>query len=694
MANKLENILSKIIKYGLYAILLTPLVFWPRALFPFLTPKFILFQILIEIVFGAWVLLAIFPPKTDQHRPKFSWITVALLSFIAVSFISAFLGIDFQRSFWGIGARLTGLFAELHFFAWFLVLISVSKSGVDSRSPTSRSLDVRLLKPVDMVKYLNFSFFVALIVALTSFYQNPKWALAFGYGIFNNPTFAASYLIFHFFWGLYQTLNYKIQNTKYKTWLYGIGTALLLFIILFVQIRGAILGLLIGIFVLGACLILSNILSRRSRILLSAFYFLLSITLVGLWYLRDNQFIQSFSPIKRVTGISLSETTVQTRLLVWRIALKGVKDAPFFGTGPENFNYIFNAHYNPRLLKFGGNGFGETWFDKPHNAILEVSAETGIIGGLAYVLVWFAAIVSLFKLFKSDLPAQTGQKLFSIILISAFSAYLGTVFFSFDSFGSWFGLFLFLAVLVLSGNGKEESFLSRINFNNGIKKIAAFAITIIVAYLILFNYSVWRANLSDADALRIFSTNPVAGIELFKNSLSYKSPYKSEYQFDLIASVGGAIEKNIPINNLEEAVNFILNEADKAISAHPNNASSYTDMLRIYNIFGTKGRDPEILAQAEAFGAKSLALSPNRQETLFYLARTALLQNRPVIAVQLAKQAVTIDSAIGTSHWYLGLAFVANNQTNEGIREIKEALSLGYNPRNDVEKNFIESLGL
>ena len=114
---------------------------------------------------------------------------------------------------------------------------------------------------------------------------------------------------------------------------------------------------------------------------------------------------------------------------------------PFFGTGPENFNYSFNKYYNPRFLKFGGGGFGETWFDKPHNAILEVLAETGIIGGLTYILIWFAAGLALYKLFKN------GEKFLSLILASAFISYLGAVFFSFDSFGSWFGLYLMLGFL-------------------------------------------------------------------------------------------------------------------------------------------------------------------------------------------------------------------------------------------------------
>src|SRR3990167_4063525 len=110
-----EYYLNRIIKYGLYAILLTPLAFWPKALFPFLTPKFILFQILIEIVFGAWLILRFLKsgfnnfPKLDFKLDFKNWLFLALFGFFTISFISAILGIDFSRSFWSIGPRMTGL---------------------------------------------------------------------------------------------------------------------------------------------------------------------------------------------------------------------------------------------------------------------------------------------------------------------------------------------------------------------------------------------------------------------------------------------------------------------------------------------------------------------------------------------------------------------------------------------------------
>ena len=153
--SKIEYCLSQIIKYGLYALLLTPLALWPKALYPFLTSKFILFQVLVELVFGAWAILAIINPK---YRPKTTPLMIALGSFFGISLVSALFGADFSRSFWGFGPRLTGLFGELHFFAWFLIMLGYFGSDKEKWS-----------------RYLNFSFFAAISMSLKcSFFVFPS----------------------------------------------------------------------------------------------------------------------------------------------------------------------------------------------------------------------------------------------------------------------------------------------------------------------------------------------------------------------------------------------------------------------------------------------------------------------------------------------------------------------------------------
>lgn len=688
---KIELYLNRLIKCGLYAILFTPLFFWPGALYGFMTPRFILFQILVEIVFAAWLILAVSNP---QYRPKFSWLLAAVVAFTGISLVSALFGVDFQRSIWGIGARMTGLFAELHFLAWFLVLASSLNNANNENqyaNDANREYNKKRLaisgisnKFLNWHYYLNFSFAVSVLVALSAFYQNTDWRLVYGSTFFNNPTFAAPYFLFHFFWGLYQTLI----SPFWKKWFFGISVALLAFAVFLGEVRGAIAGFFVGLIILGLGLILTDATSRRFKILISTFFIVVFIGISGLWFARNLAFVQNTSVLKRLTQVSLNQTTVQTRLIVWRLAI--LANAVFnkqiwLGAGPENFNYVFNSNYNPALLKYG---LGETWFDKPHNAYLEVLTEAGIVGAAVYLFVLVAIAWALHKLRKTD------KKFLSVFLASAFFSYFVALFSSFDSFGSWFGLFLFLAFLASHNNANQNPELRMPRIVNLYSQLVSFAIIFVALALIYVNYGIWQANIADADALRVFSKSPAQGIELFKKSLSYNSPYKSEYQFDLFASVTGALAKNLQIPQLEDNLNFALSGAYEAVKSHPQNAAYYTDMARLYNILGEKGKNSEILNQAEVFGKKSLELSPNRQETRFYLARTALLKNDTKLAVKLTKKAEELDPSVNLSHWYFGLALIADNQSEAGKIEIKKALELGFRPQNDTEKAFIKNLGL
>ncbi|MFH1990760.1 MAG: O-antigen ligase family protein, partial [Patescibacteria group bacterium] len=207
----------------------------------------------------------------------------------------------------------------------------------------------------------------------------------------------------------------------------------------------AIIGLLVGLFVVGAFLIFSDILAKkRYRVFVAVLMLVIILSVAVMFLFKDSEFVKNSTYLKRFSDISLSATTAQTRILTWQSAIKGFFAAPILGAGPENFSYLFNANYNPRLLMYGGGSFAETWQDKPHNAFIEILTETGIIGSLSYILIWVFVAVYLFKIFRK------GEKFLSLILAAAFIAYFGAIFFSFDSFGSWFGLYLFLALLILS----------------------------------------------------------------------------------------------------------------------------------------------------------------------------------------------------------------------------------------------------
>src|SRR3990172_2638007 len=84
-----QNILQAI-KFGVYAVLFLSLVVLSQFFFPFVTSKAFLFQIIIEIIFALYLVLAI---QNASFRPKKS------LLFLAPFFYLRFLELMFREVF-------------------------------------------------------------------------------------------------------------------------------------------------------------------------------------------------------------------------------------------------------------------------------------------------------------------------------------------------------------------------------------------------------------------------------------------------------------------------------------------------------------------------------------------------------------------------------------------------------------------
>ena len=72
------------------------------------------------------------------------------------------------------------------------------------------------------------------------------------------------------------------------------------------------------------------------------------------------------------------------------MAIKGFKERPILGWGQENFNIVFNKHYNPLMDQ-------EQWFDRTHNIILDWLIAAGILGALSYLSLFVAVLVLIWR---------------------------------------------------------------------------------------------------------------------------------------------------------------------------------------------------------------------------------------------------------------------------------------------------------
>ena len=174
-----DRALRCVIGTGIVLILLTPFIVTPQTVFPFVVGKALYSRTLIEIVFVAWVLLALFQPA---YRPPRSRLLILLGAALGVAVLSACLGVSVQRSFWSSYERMQGVVDQAHWFVLAVVLVSVVR--------TDRSWRALLL--------LNLA--AGTVMALLTVAQYHGHLPAYGPGgsramsTFGNPIFLAAYL--------------------------------------------------------------------------------------------------------------------------------------------------------------------------------------------------------------------------------------------------------------------------------------------------------------------------------------------------------------------------------------------------------------------------------------------------------------------------------------------------------------------
>ncbi len=149
-----NSIFLNIIKWSIVLAFFTPLLVSNKFIFPFVFPKTSAFQILVEVMFFAWLILIIEKPEFRPARSKLIFTTAV---FLAVVFFASLLGVDFQLSFWSSFERMTGIITLLHYFVYFLVLSSVLKTKKDW--------------------FLMFDFFIAASLLLSFFGLGQKLGL-------------------------------------------------------------------------------------------------------------------------------------------------------------------------------------------------------------------------------------------------------------------------------------------------------------------------------------------------------------------------------------------------------------------------------------------------------------------------------------------------------------------------------------
>ncbi|MBX4195346.1 O-antigen ligase family protein [Candidatus Parcubacteria bacterium] len=405
-----KDILRKVIYVGLFLIPFVPFLVSSSLFFPFITTKAFTWRIIVEVIFAAWIILAIIAP---EFRPRKSPILYAFAAFLLIVGIADIFGMAPMKSFWSNFERMEGYIALIHLGAMFLIMGSVLRER-EWKWWWNTSLAASAL----MVFYCLFQ-----LLGAAEIHQGGARVD----GTLGNAAYLALYFLIHIFIAIY----YFVRSKGTLRWTYGILILAQVAILYFTATRGAILGLLGGLIIIGI-LNLTNKENIRARKWSMYLLGVLAALVVGFFLLRNTGFIKNSPVLARFATISLSQWKSEGRSFVWAMALQGVKEKPILGWGQDNFNYVFAEHYSPQMYRL------EPWFDRAHNIFLDWGVSAGVLGLGAYLSLY---IVLLMAIWKRD---SSLGRLERSILTGLIAAYFFNNFFVFDNLVSYV---LFVALL-------------------------------------------------------------------------------------------------------------------------------------------------------------------------------------------------------------------------------------------------------
>lgn len=655
----LKIYLRKFIMACLYLILLMPFFYFQHLLFPFITGKIFIFQILVELIFAAYLIL-IFIDK--DARPQKSWLLILVSGYMFIWILSSLLSMDPERSFWGNYERMSGTFTILHFFIFFLVAGSVLRTKNNWRH------------------YLTFALVVSAAEAMIGIiqYNSVNLFLARGggkiWGTLGNFIYVATYSIFHIFIGflLLADRTYKII---FKNPFLVLVILLNLTTLYLSGSRGGYLGFLTGLFVVAVLFLLTTP-HRKLKIITASALLLFLLLAIIIINFKTASFIKNFPVIGELANLNLKDGTATTRIMAWRIAIDSWREKQILGWGPENFYYAFNKYLDPKFMEKGG--YYETWFDRPHNAVLETLATRGAVG-LVMLLSIFLFI--LINSFRQEKRGKIGQSEF-IFSAGLLSAYFVQNLFVFDQPTSYLLFYLILAWLQSTYTNQGTKQISFSKKYEGLSNTFLLVVIIIMFsstfyFIYLFNIKSWQGAKLTVEAAKEITKNFTSGFELYKRAAAIKSPY----QDDVEGFLGRAIHDRLIITpefarKYKDYIQETITILEELVKNHPDDVFNIMTLSQFYVVIGQI--EPAYFEKADRLLEQAVRLSPARQQVYYAWARSKVAQVKYDEARDILQKVVNFSPTIGESYWYLGIVEDATNNKTKALQYMEEALAKGY----------------
>ena len=433
----LRNVLLIAIAAGILLVLLMPLIVNAPPLiptyFPFIVGKALFFRMMVEIIFGLWLVLIF---RFPEFRLPRSWLVTILSLYLLAALLAAFFGVSFTRSFWSTYERMEGVLNLLHWFAFVLVVASVVRKTKYWRWLLTANLAVGLF-----VAFIGIAQYYGVKV-VSYIEQKQRIDSTLGNPVYVGAVMAVNImmalaLLAHTFETEGTAVAEQTRSGKKKrrpqrsepdgiplVWFQRLFFVIVIGVDLWALVlagaRGAFFGLAAGLIAFTVAYVLWGRIRfvRLAGLAAVAVLVLIGVLLaVGI----NSKFVrETLAPnvplVQEMVNFTSPESSVPKRWTAVRMALRGFTDKPVFGWGPENFSIIYDRYVPKTAFERGPESF-----DEPHSKPVEELATKGIVGFIPYMLLWAVMLWWLVRVLRNrSLPAQLFMMLMGAALVGYF----------------------------------------------------------------------------------------------------------------------------------------------------------------------------------------------------------------------------------------------------------------------------------
>ena len=476
--------MKKFISYLIIITLFIPLLVSPSFLFPYVFLKSIVFKIIVLLASFLFLFLLF---KNKLYKLYKNWMVISFSLFLLILPILSIFSINFNESLWGGFERMEGVFYYFYLFLFLLILLYILRDNKTWKNIfISITISNILISSLAILQKFNINIGIM------------EYAGRIG-GTLGNAAYLSSVLLFGLIFLSFFFYRYK----KYRIFS-SIAIILNIIAIFISATRGSLLALF---FVILLSLLFSifkkGFLEKKKKIILSSILIIFVLFISSIFIFKDFEVIKKVESLRRISNISLSDSTSASRLVIWKYSFDSFIDKPIFGWGLENFDDSFNKYYD--------NTISEEWFDRAHNNYLDILITGGIISLLIYLIFIFFVFKLIYFLYKEEKIDFISWQIFTF----GFLAYLIQNIFIFDTLNTVIYLLFFIALLSYLNNASTKYIIS-------ILKVKIISIIFVVIILLLSYFTIFIPLKVNSTFMLAFNGYSMNNFEILANkSLQY-----------------------------------------------------------------------------------------------------------------------------------------------------------------------------